>query len=295
MSETPEAPESAESAESAETSPASEILESAPEAEAEAAPAPVKRRVRRGRVALVAGSVVLALAVAGGVGWTVVTVQGADRDAGPPVWRFPKATDDDEKAVEAVEAKGLRGMLLPFGSSGYGRGPDMDEFGSDAELSGGQATALRKQALADLPRSQRLRLEKEIDKQHITGMVMRSYLSTENAANSSIYAAQAFTVDVTLSQMDKGAARDLATYQNEFLDAMAIFRKGPEIKDHKNARCFLPPTDADEKLDAMYCSAYEGNVMITTRAFGIKPMDTKAIALFLKEQLDRITEPGEAV
>lgn len=275
--------------ESTEASPASEVLESAPESEP--APALVKGRVRPARVALVAGTVVLALAVVGGVGWTVVTVQDADRDAGAPVWRFPKARDDDKAAA----AKGLRGMLLPFGSSGYGRGPDIEEFGADAELSGRQAIALRKQALADLPRTQRLRLEKEIDKQHITGMVMRSYLSTENAANSSVYAAQAFTVGVTLSQMDRGAVRDSANYQNEFLDALEVFRKGPEIKGHKNARCFLPPTDADEKLDAMYCSAYEGNVLITTTASGIKPLDTEAIALFLKEQLDRIREPGEAV
>ncbi|MGW1026167.1 hypothetical protein ACWD4J_21165 [Streptomyces sp. NPDC002577] len=262
-------------------------------------PAP-KRPARRGRVAAVAGFVVLLAAVIGGTGFTAVTVDQADRDAGAPVWRFPKAEGDDDKSADektkARAASGLSGMLVPYGTDGYTRGPDIDEFGSDAELSGRQATALRKQSISGLPRSQRRQLEKQIDKQRIKGMAMRSYLSTGNASNSTLYANKAFTIDIVLSQMeDKKAVRDISTFQNEFLDALKVFRKGPKIKGHENAQCFLPPKEGDDKIDMMVCSAYQGDVLVSATAYGVRPLNTAGVAMFLREQLDRIAEPGEAV
>jgi hypothetical protein len=261
---------------------------------APAAAAPdTARPARRRRVGAIAGSAVLLLAVLGGAGYTVVTVQNADRDPGAPVWRLPEAKA--EKKVHA-EATGLKGMLLPFGTSGYGRGPDMGEFGSDAELSGGQATELRKESLRTLPRSQRLRLEKEIDKQHIQGMAMRSYLSSESATASTAYAEDAFTVEIVLSRMEsRRTVRSIAAFQQEFLGAMKVFRVGPTIEGHKNARCFLPPTDRDEKIDLMVCSAYEGDVLVSATVSGAKPLDKKGAATLLRAQLDRIKDPGEAV
>ncbi|KOU56761.1 hypothetical protein ADK57_41445 [Streptomyces sp. MMG1533] len=230
-------------------------------------------------------------AVVAGVGYTVVTVNDADRDAGAPVWKFPKTTAEDEKAATA---KGLAGVLVPYGTDGWTRGPDLGEFGSDAQLSGAQATALRKESLSDLPRTQRKKLEKEIDRQRVTGMAMRSYLSGDADALSENEGT--FTVSIVLAQMESRAAvRDMATFQNEFLDALDVFRKGPEIKGHKNAECFLPPADDDTDLDTMYCSAYQGDVLVTATADGVKPLDTKGVAMLLSEQLDRIAEPGEAV
>ncbi|MER5753130.1 hypothetical protein [Streptomyces sp. NPDC002088] len=255
-----------------------------------AVPEPVRKPVRRGRLAAVAGSVLLAGAVVAGVGYTVVTVDGADRDAGAPVWKFPKVTAEEKKAATQ---QGLAGMLVPYGNDGWSRGPDLAEFGADVQLSGAQATALRKQSLSDLPRSQRKRLEQQIDKQRIKGMAMRSYYSRKASTydNDDIYA-----VSIVLAQMDsKAAVREMSTFQNEFLDALDVFRKGPEIKGHKNAKCFLPPKDADEDLDTMFCSAYVGNVLVTATADGVKPLDTKGVATLLRTQLDRIAEPGEAV
>jgi len=246
--------------------------------------------VRRGRMAAYAGSILLAGAVIAGVGYTVVTVQDADRDAGTPLWKFPKATAAQKEA--AVE-RGLAGMLVPFGTDGWTRGPDLGQFGSDAQLSGAQATALQKESLRDLPRTQRKRLEKQIDKQRIKGMGMRSYLSgiSSRYGNDDLY-----TVSIVLSQMDnKAAVRDIATFQNEFFEALDVFRKGPEVKGHKNARCFLPPKDDDEDLETMFCSAYQGDVLVTATADGIKPLDTKGVAMLLATQLDRIAEPGQAV
>ncbi|MEU9170924.1 hypothetical protein AB0D34_24490 [Streptomyces sp. NPDC048420] len=254
--------------------------------------APAKKPVPRGRVAAVVGSVVLAVAVVAGVGYTVVTVDGADRDAGAPVWKFPKNQAAGEKAAAA---KGLSAMLVPYGADGWSRGPDIGEYGYDAELSGAKATALRKESLSGLPRTQRKELEKQIDKQRLTGIAMRSYLSTDEL--SSVYTDRASTVTIELVQLDnKAAARGITEFQNEFLDAFDdVLRDGPRIEGHKDARCFLPPTDKDEKLDSMFCSALQGNVLVSLTADSAKPMQQHGIAMLMREQLDRIAEPGESV
>ncbi|MFJ8107556.1 hypothetical protein [Streptomyces sp. NPDC096132] len=256
---------------------------------------PAVARRRRRRAVAAAGSLVLAGALVAGVGFTAVTVRDADRDAGAPVWKFPKETPFGDQPEELETSRtGLAAMLVPYGTEGFTRGPDIGEFGADAQLSGERAAALRKESLKDLPRSQRKRLEKQIDRQRIKGMAMRSYLSEEGSAldvNEGIY-----SVSIELSQMDnKAAVRDIATFQGEFLDALDIFRKGPAIEGHKNAKCFLPPKDAESDLEGMFCSAYVGDVLVTLTAEAVKPLDTKGVALLLREQLDRIAEPGEAV
>ncbi|MEV6195990.1 hypothetical protein AB0M19_26735 [Streptomyces sp. NPDC051920] len=249
-----------------------------------------RKRLRPGRIVAVSGAVLLVAAVIGGVGWTSATVDAADRDPGKPTWRFPKPVKDKDE--EAKSGKGLAGMLLPYDKA-YTRGPDLGEFGNDAELNGRQATELRKESLRDLPRTQRKRLEKEIDEEHIKGVVMRSYASADSYA---VYKKQTFTASVTLSQMEnQRTVRDISRSQNEMLDSLGIFRKGPKIEGHKNAGCFLPPKDKTEKLDTMFCSAYVGDVLVSATVSGIKPLDAPTVTRFLAAQLDRITDPGEAV
>jgi hypothetical protein len=303
---TPEGAETVESVESAESVPvpaspepaipgptAAAVPEpSAPE-EAAVGPVPGKKRVRLGRVAAVAGAVLLAGAVVAGGAYTVVTVQDADRDAGAPLWKLPRNEKHEEPKVKA--ASSLAAVLVPYDDS-WSRGPDIDGFGADAALSGGEATALRKESIRELPRSQRRQIEKQIDKQHTKGMAMRSYLSTSNAGDSTLYADTAFTVKIELAQIeDKAAVRNASEFQNQFLAALKIFRAGPKIEGHKNAKCFLPPKIKEEKLDMMICSAYEGDVQVSVTAYAAKPLNTKGVAMLLRQQLDRIQEPGEAV
>ncbi|MEY9992401.1 hypothetical protein ABIE67_004433 [Streptomyces sp. V4I8] len=295
MSENQNATEpTAQPADPAQTTP--EAAPPAPDAvalmEPPAAP-PARKPLRRGRIATVAGSLLLAGAVVAGVGYTVVTVRDADRDAGAPVWKFPAAKADDKKSVPA---SGLAGMLVPYGTDGWVRGPDIGEFGSDAQLSGAHATALRKESLRDLPRSQRRQLEKQMDKRPIKGMAMRSYINTEGTGYSEDVDEDTYTVSIVLSRLESTAAvRDTSTFESEFLDALDIFRKGPKVKGHKNAKCFLPPKGTDEELESMYCTAYVGDVLVTATADGIKPLDTKGAALLLATQLDRIAERGKAI
>ncbi|MGW0418076.1 hypothetical protein [Streptomyces sp. NPDC003015] len=257
-----------------------------------AAPPAKPVRVRRGRIAAVVGSVVLVAAVVAGVGCTVVTVDGADRDAGAPVWTFPKGGTDKTKAAPA---KGLAGMLVPYGADGWSRGPDIGEYGYETRLTGPEATALRKESLSGLPRTQRKALEKQIDKQRLTGIAMRSYVSTDEL--SSVYTDKASTVTIELTQLDnKAAARGISEFQNDFLDVLGdVLRDGPRIEGHKDARCFLTPKDSDTKLDSMFCFALQGNVLVDFTADSARPMQQKGIAMLMREQLDRIAEPGESV
>ena len=241
--------------------------------------------VRRGRIAAVVGCAVLALAVVGGVAYTVVTVNGADRDAGAPVWKFPKAAAERKAAA----AKGLSAVLQPYTAHGYVRGPDIEEFGSEAELTGREATALRKEDFSGLPRLQRLLVEKQIDQEQIKGLAMRSYLYP--AAQET----NAYTVKVQLVQMDAKAARSLTTYENGLLGTVSAFREGPAVPGHKDAKCFLSKKVAGEKLTEMLCFAAAADAMITLSASGTKAMDTKEIASFLSGQLDRVKTTGEAV
>jgi hypothetical protein len=253
-------------------------------------PATPKKPARRGRIAVVVSAVLLVGAVVAGTGYTVVTVNGADRDAGAPIWKFPKAR---KGSTATAPADGLAGVLVPYGSDGWERGPDIGEFGSDAELSGARATALRKESLRELPRTQRRRLAKEIDRQPVKGMAMRSYVSTDGVYLPS---EKTVTVSITLTRMQSRAAvRDRVRFHREFVDALGVFRKGPAIKGHKDALCVLPPKDDDADLDAMTCSAYVGDVLVAASATGLYPLDTKSVATLLSEQLDRIAEPGEAV
>ncbi|GHD96697.1 hypothetical protein [Streptomyces naganishii] len=248
---------------------------------------------RRRRVGVIAGCAVLLAAVLGGTGFTVVTVRDAAHDPGAPVWDVPEKAKERPSARPA--ATGLKGMLLPYGTGtgGYGPGPDLGEFGSDAELSGARATALRKQSLRGLPRSARRQLEKQIDKQHIKGMAMRSYLSVRGAAG--LDDDRAFTMEIVLSQLgSRRTARSLAGYQQEFFDALKVLRQGPRIEGHDNARCFLPPANPKEKLDLMVCSSYVDDVQVTATAYAVGPIDKKGVANMLRAQLDRIKEPGAA-
>ncbi|MEU9452266.1 hypothetical protein [Streptomyces sp. NPDC048277] len=249
----------------------------------------------RRRIVRDAGIGVLLVAVVAGIAGTAVNVNGADRDPGVPSWDLPKTAKGKAKEA-AAGGTGLQALLLPFGTEGFGRGPDIGEFGSDARLSGDQATALRKESIKDLPRSQRKELERLIDKQQTKGMAMRSYLSTETPTEGTSYSDHAYTVDIVLSQLgDQRTVRSIATVQQQFFDTLKVFRKGPEVKGHKNAACFLPPPDSDEKLDMMVCSAYAGDVLVSATAAGAKPLDEKGVALLLGEQLDRIKTPGAAV
>ncbi|MFI1105578.1 hypothetical protein [Streptomyces melanogenes] len=239
---------------------------------------------------------------AGGVGATAVVVDRADRAPGVPDWALPasdrKTADADADAPAQAGKSGseLGRMLIPYGTDGYSRGPDIDGFGTDADLTGDQVVALRRESLRGLPDDERRKLEKGLGKERIKGMAMRSYSSTDDAPVSNAAAASAFTVQIALSRMESTrTVRRISEFRVALFDSVGILRKGPEVKGHKDARCFLGPDEKDEKLDMMVCSAYRGDVLVDVVAESPKPMNAKGVALLLSEQLDRIGASGESV
>ncbi|MEU8717191.1 hypothetical protein [Streptomyces sp. NPDC048663] len=269
----------AEPTEQATEEPAAEVTAADP------VPDVPKRPRDRRRIAVVGGVGVLVVAVLAGITCTAVAVQGADRDAGAPVWRLPKAA----KATKPAADSGLQGMLLPYDTL-HRRGPDMAQFGSDVALSGEQTALMRKESIKDLPRSQRQRLERQIDRDPVKGMAMRSYLNYGTGGTE-------YTVEIDLAQLgNQRTVRSVAAVQREFFDTLKVLRKGPEIKGYKDsASCFLPVADSAEKLDMMFCTGYVGDVLITATAFAGKPLDKDDVASMLRAQFDRIKEPGASV
>ncbi|GAA2293672.1 hypothetical protein OKJ48_07265 [Streptomyces kunmingensis] len=276
-----------------------QVTDAEPLAGPEPPAAPASRPERSRRRRLIVGLVVTALvlgAVGTGVGVTTSRVVTADRDPGTPRWQFPSRGHD---AAAATGHREVGNLLLPY-PDGYEEGPDMDEFGSDKELTGKEATALRKKALRFLPLTQRRRMEREIDREKITGMAMRSYASPDLAGGGIV-------VTTSLSRMKgSGTARTLARSQSAALDAIGVFRKGPSIKGYKEAHCYVVPSDAEEKLEMMFCSAYRGDVLVTFSAYGTKKdpftlshgkglVASGEPAELLRAQLDRLGNVGEAV
>ncbi|NEB81141.1 hypothetical protein G3I40_38930 [Streptomyces sp. SID14478] len=261
-----------------------------------AAPAPVARRSRRRLIVGLAVTALVLGAAGTGIGVTASRVATADRDPGEPRWQFPSRGHD---AADTAGHRGVGSSLLPI-PAGYEEGPDMDEFGSDKEFTGREATALRKKALRFLPLTERRAMEKELDRQRISSMAMRSYASQDMAGGGIV-------VTMSLSRMQgSGTARAISRSQSSAIGAIGIVRKGPVIKGYKDAHCYLPPDDSEEKLEAMFCSAYRGDVLVTFSAYGTKKnpyskMDGQGLvasgepAELLRAQLDRLGQVGESV
>ncbi|MEU4876261.1 hypothetical protein [Streptomyces sp. NPDC021608] len=304
---TPEAPESPEHPESPESpraaGPDADAGEGAAVAESAGTRPALPGTRRTGRIAAVTGSLLLACAVLGGVGFTVVTVRDADRDHAGPTWTFPdtpaegedgaghKAATKDPKKGAAAGA-GLSALLVPFGIDGFQPGPDMREFGPDAEFGGAQATALRKESIKDLPSASRRKLEKLIDKEPVKGLAMRSYAVHWSDYNSK----DTIVFSVSLSRMRTGtAARRSASDFHAFFTAVDAFRKGPRVEGHPDARCAVSPKGEDEDLGVAVCSAAVGDVLVSLSSTAPDPIDGPFVAKFFAAQLDRIDDPGQAV
>ncbi|MFE1438333.1 hypothetical protein [Streptomyces sp. NPDC058739] len=277
-----------------------EAPEELPQEQAEA----TGRRPARGRrAAVVAGCVLTAAAVLAGVGATVVTVRDADRSAASPAWKVPKpeygedttdgrAGDEKPDSEQARAAAELTALLMPYDADGYVQGPDIDEFTSEAELTGNQAEARLSFFLDGLPRSARKGMEEMIEKRDIRAEVMRSYASQDTArlARDGV-----FTATVELTRLgNRGAVRGYL----EGVRALAGLEKvdeGPEIKGHKDAECLRGPLDEDEKLEMVFCAATVGDIVVAVTAHGVKALDDDEVARFVRTQLDRIDAPGKTI
>jgi hypothetical protein len=220
-----------------------------------------------------------------GAGLTWMKVSAADRTVATRIWHKPSPEETRKAEPPKRTGDSLALKLLPVPEH-YALGPDIAGHGNDAEFSGKQAVALMKDGMDTLPREQRRQQSKAIDKLRVRGLGMRSYVSDSND----------LVMETEIAQMaDKKAVHDLSILQSKVVRAFKVFPKGPKIKEHANAHCFLAPKDPKAELDTMFCTAYEEDLLISMTAYGTKPLDTKAAAQFVRDQLDYVTSPGEYV
>uniref|UniRef100_A0AAU2V4V6 Uncharacterized protein n=1 Tax=Streptomyces sp. NBC_00003 TaxID=2903608 RepID=A0AAU2V4V6_9ACTN len=272
----------AEPAEPAELADPAGLAETAELADPDVTATPVPSRRARRLGPLVAGAVAL-LVVAGGAVWAVGALGDAPRTAPTVVWADPSGAATATPKAGAAPRAGLGGKLLPL-PSGYELGPDIGEFGNDSVLGAQQAVAMLKEGGRGLPAGEREKNDKAVDTLKVQGVALRSYTDSH------------FVTEMRLSQMENTQAiKKLNAFQSEFAQSLKALRAGPKIDGHANAVCFLLPKSDKLKLDAMFCNAYEGDVMVSTYTYAAAPLDTGAAAGLLRKQLDLIKSPGESV
>ncbi|MDF6019734.1 hypothetical protein [Streptomyces sp. JH34] len=248
------------------------------------------RSGRARRILLTALPFALVLgAVGGAAAYTKATVDGADRTVETTYWEVSERKPGNDPAGDIDRGRSdteLSKLLLPV-PKGYRLGPDDGEHGNDDEVDGRRAVAAMKESSRGLAGKKRREYEKRIDKLRVQGLALRSYVSEANDLE----------VHAEIVRMkDKNAVRNFYTFQTELFDLVGIFRDGPKVKGHTSkATCYLQPKDGESDIEDMVCAAYDGELGITYRATGIKPVDKAAVAELLKDQLDHITSPGEYI
>ena len=245
----------------------------------------------RRRVALVTAAALVAVAAAGGIGYTVLHGDSGGAKAGDS----STATPWSQPTPTATKAFGARSGGSHYGSlslllvpvpDNYDPGPDVDAFGNDVVLDAHDAQQLVKGDLTSLSAKQRKSVQSYVDDMHIEGAGMRTYTQHDSR----------LVIQMEIVQMkNEEAARSDTKFFTAFTKAMGVFRKGPKIAGHPQAVCVLPPKEKGEKLDMMFCQATEGDLMVTMTANGTLPLETAEAADLLHKQLDRVQDPGQAV
>ncbi|GGZ09459.1 hypothetical protein [Streptomyces nitrosporeus] len=259
-----------------------------------AVPAPAGRPGKAGRIVLTVLPFVLVLGAVGGAGaYTVSAVDGADRTAKTRVWQEGGKAPGRDPAGDVGAGRHdteLSRLLLPV-PDGYALGPDADAEGNDSEASGKKATAAMKESGRGLAGKERRAFDNAIEKLEIKGVAVRTY----SAVSADL------VVRTTITKMlDREAVRGTYAFRKELMEAMGSFRKGPSVKGHKHAACFLMPVEKDAEggtvdLGGMECVAYDGELSISLSASGTRPFDKGGVADLLKDQMDHIASPGEYV
>ncbi|MFD6531230.1 hypothetical protein [Streptomyces sp. NPDC060184] len=269
----------------------------APEADPETAPVAPARTGRVMKAVRYVVPAVLVLGVIGGAGaYTRTTVDSADRTAPTTLWTKEEArdslaqqkggTDRGRAARTGRSDTALSKLLLPA-SAPWELGPDIGKLSNDNEVSGKEAAAAVKKSIPGLAGKERRAYEKSVDRLKIQGMAQRSYAMV--AMDSS----QVAVIGI-LSMKDTAAVKNLWVSNTGLMDAAGVFRKGPKVEDHKEARCFRAPK-TDTKLDGVTCVAYEGELFVTVAVDGAEPMDMSVVADLVKDQLDHIKSPGKYI
>lgn len=238
-----------------------------------------RRRLPRGVV--VGVTAVLALAVVGGGIWAVGE---ADRTA-PPTRAWAEVTPKRQADEEPLPLGGVGAKLLPV-PNGYLPGPDIASLGNDNVLDADRTAEHAGDAARGLDDFERDDVAAALDELTFTGGAQRSYYRADDR----------LAVELHLAQVEKaGADSALSQFREDVDFALGGFRKGPPVKANADADCYLMPDIEGPELDAMLCTAYTHDVVVTAYAYGSEKLDTKEIARMVAAQLHQVVSPGESV
>lgn len=234
--------------------------------------------------------------VGGGLAYTKITVDGADRTAPTKAWKssdtgLPDARGDGNGEHEGRRDTALSKELLPVPDA-YRLGPDIAEFGNDVYLNGAKAEAWLADSMDGLPAEALREHRKFVSELDLQGMAMRSYAHDRDGD---------LLVEIRLARMrNESAVKQRNAFRAELTEIFSELREGPEIDGHDDASCFLVPepdlaaeaADGARGIETMYCTAYEDDTLVTFTASGSTPFAEKAVGTLLEQQLDRLTEGG---
>lgn len=268
--------------------------------------------IRRVVLPLLVVLLVLGTTVGGATLYVQRTVEDADnaRATDLGLWLIPKA-DEWPRPHPGRDHTELSALLLPA-PEGYRLGPDIGEYGNDAEISGEEAVARAMDAAADAPRAFRKMLEETLREHPLDGIAMRSYAYVKD---NGIGGRADLMVEVRVSRhSSEEMAESVHGNLADSLSEDTLFRPGPEVHNHPGAICsYLPrgddwlefigldPEDAYgheedwEALDAMHCTGVVGRHHVTALIQGTAPLRKDAGISLFTAQLDHIESPGMSV
>ncbi|WP_328299537.1 hypothetical protein OG389_18145 [Streptomyces sp. NBC_00435] len=243
------------------------------------------RTFNRKAFALVVGVVAVAALVGGGV-WASSAIADADRDAPTAYW--VPVGDRVEQPAEAgpVPPNALSGKLLPV-PTGFKLGPDMGSDGNNFFVSGEKAIEGFNESRSGLSTSQRKKREETLAELKLKGLAGRTYVK----------GAGAWVAEVRIMQADPKAVGNLSEVTKKLLELAGDKREAPKVDGFPDAKCALLAIGEEnkEKIDSIDCTAVQGDVAVTFRAYGPKPFSTSDAVAFFKNQMSHLKSPGESV
>ncbi|MFE6846962.1 hypothetical protein [Streptomyces sp. NPDC057686] len=254
-----------------------------------AAQAAAPRARSRRTVALIAGGLGIAV-LAGGALWAAGRIAGADRTAPTRYWVAAGAEPTrTPEPVATVPPNELTGKLLPV-TTDFELGPDLDGEGNDFYVSGERALQAVKDARTGLSGDERAERDKALADLKLKGVAGRSYHRSRDHQ----------VMEIQLTQADPQALAKLSEFSKRLLELTGRGRDAPKIEGFPDAKCSLSVLGKEKqedqnKIDTIDCEALQGDVLVSFRMYGPKPLSANDAADLFKQQLNHLKSPGESV
>jgi len=265
-------------------SEAAEPLTGEASTEATAPAAPRLRGARR-RIAVRAGSVLVAMAIGAAGGLVELHVVHDGKDGGTAsaasASASPTAPSYGAKS-DGSHFGDLKDLLAPV-PGGDSLGPDDAPWGSNTDLTPSQVLTAETSGIDGLTSKQRAAVKKLLTAERIRGAALRTYDLGGQAA------------EIMLLQANQKSVKFDKEFDAGFAAGTNLYRTGPAIPGHPSEHCMLPPTTPGDKLDSMECEVSVGDLLVDMHVDGPAPLDTSEAMDLLKQQLDRIAIPDQQI